>query len=359
MTKRHLYAAVSLTVTVIFLAVALRNVPLSLTWQTLETAQWRWVGVMAIVAFLDVIIRALRWRMLLKPAAEVPTALLFRWEAVGMAVNNILFFRLGEFARAFLAAEELDISFMTALSSIVIERAFDIAALLAFFCAAGYLTPGLAPTTILRLALAALAVGLIGLWVLAWAENLTDKSAAYRRFLERFPRLGPLVDHAALGAKALKSPVSAFGVVSASAILWAVDTVGYWACARALGLGGVMDYARSVLVISWGGAAASLPAAPGSFGTLEASIKQALLGLGVSPDKALAYAVLNHMVSYVIVTVLGLAFIYREGLAIGEISEKFGRRNPHPNPLPQAGEGTKIPPLPGGRGQGEGDEESR
>ena len=86
-----------------------------------------------------------------------------------------------------------------------------------------------------------------------------------------------------------------------------------------MSLGHAMGYARSVLVLSWAGAASALPAAPGAFGTVEAFVKSLLVDFGVTPAQALAYAVFTHVTMYLFITFLGLAFLYQFGLSFTEL----------------------------------------
>lgn len=319
MNRKHLSAAAALAVTVLFLGLALRNVHLRQLWEVLSAARWRWLPLMLAIIFLDITLRALRWRILLSRVAAPPLDLLFRLEAIGLAVNNVLFMRLGEVARAFLAGRELDIPAMTALCSVAVERALDMAALLGLFCLVGAASPALVPAS-LRRAVFLLFLGVVGVLVLLiFSERQLEPGGAWERRLRRWPKTHHLVSQLAAGAAVLKEPRWCAAAAALSLLLWAGDAVLYWAGARALGLGWALDYKRSVLVLSWAGAGAALPAAPGAFGTLEAMIKSLLVGMGVSAYEALAYAFFCHVIMYIAVTFLGLAFLYRVGLSLGEL----------------------------------------
>lgn len=319
MNRKNLSVAGALLLTAAFLALALRNVRFESLWGVLSSALWRWIPAMAAVSLLDLAVRALRWRILLSRAAEPPSFLLFRLEAIGLSVNNVLFMRLGELARAFLASRELGIPLATALSSVAVERALDVAALLTLFCAASASYPALVPGRLRHAALLVLAGVIAALFLLAMAEAPLEPGGLWERRLRRFPKLHDLVSQLAAGAAILRDARAAGQVALLSLVLWGADAWLYWAGARALGLGWAVDYPRSILVLSWAGAGAALPAAPGAFGTFEAMVKSILVGFGASADQALGYAVFNHMVMYVTVTGLGLVFLCRVGLSLGEL----------------------------------------
>lgn len=324
MNRKHISAAGALAVTVIFLGLALRNVHIRGLWEVLSSARWRWLPLMLGIIVLDIAIRAWRWRILLSRAATPSIGLLFRLEAVGLAVNNVLFMRLGEVARAFLASRELNIPLMTALCSVAVERALDMAALLALFCLASANSP-FVPVSIRQGVFLVFLGMLLALSILIFSECRLGPGGSWEKQLRRWPKIHHIISQLAAGAAILREPRWCATAVFLSLILWACDAVLYWAGALALGLGGAVTYQRSVLVLSWAGAGAALPAAPGAFGTLEAMIKSLLVDMGVSPHEALAYAFFCHVIMYLVVTFLGLAFLYRIGLSLGELHSAINK----------------------------------
>ncbi|TPW16787.1 MAG: hypothetical protein FD126_3800, partial [Elusimicrobia bacterium] len=162
--------------------------------------------------------------------------------------------------------------------------------------------------------LLAAAIGALAFLVLA--EKALETGGAVEARLRPWPKAHRLIEQLALGAAVLKKPAAAVPIVFLSLGLWLNGAVLYWAGARALGLGGLMDLKRSILVLSWAGAGAALPAAPGAIGTFEAMVKSILEKLGASPNEAFGYAVFVHMTTYLLVTSLGLALLYRIGLSL-------------------------------------------
>ena len=321
MKRKHaLSVAVGLAGTVFFLWLALRNVSLADLLRALSGASWAWLLPMGAIVYLDLFVRAARWRVLLSRARpNAPVLELARLEAIGLGVNNVLFLRLGELVRGVLAARRLEMSAFAALSSVVVERALDVSALLTIFLIASGLEPGFAPPTIRRLAALVLAGAIGALGVLAFAETAVDDGGLVERALRRWPKAHSLIKQLALGAAVLRDPAAALQAAGWSLALWSVDAGVYWAGARALGLGAIMNYPRAVLALSWAGAISAVPAAPGGIGTFEASVKSIVIAFGAPPDQALAYALVCHMVMYLLVTVTGLVLLYRTGLSLAEL----------------------------------------
>lgn len=321
--KKRVSAGVGLAVTVIFLWLAARNVDFSQLGAILASARWRWLLVTVIICLLDLVIRAVRWRLLLSGAVKGPFFLMFRLQAIGLAVNNVLFARLGELARAVLGARELGAPLPAVLASIAVERALDVAALLTLFVAASAGVPELVDAPVRRGALLLLAGAVGALLFLVLAEKSLDEGGLLEVRLRPWPKVHHFVEQLALGAAVLKRPAAALPIVALSLALWLIDAGAYWASARALGLGSLMDYKRAILVLSWAGAGAAVPAAPGAIGTFEAMVKAILMKLGAGANDAFAYALFTHMVNYILVTVIGLVFLSRIGLSLGKLQSSL------------------------------------
>lgn len=324
--KRRLSVAVALAATAFFLWLALRGVEAHKLREALQSASWGWLLPMALIVGLDIFVRALRWRVLLSRAAPAASvAELARLETIGLSVNNLLFMRLGELARAALAARRLGISAPTALASVAIERALDVAALLTIFLAASVAAPGFVPAHVRHAAALVLAGAVGALVVLAAAETSLAPGGRLERLLRRWPRLHSFVEQLALGAAVLRSPRAAAQAAAYSLGLWSVDAALYWAGSRALGLDALMDYPRAVLTLSWAGASSALPAAPGAIGTFEAAVADILGRFGATDAQGFAYAAVTHAVMYLLVTTAGVACLWSVGFSLAGLKEDLER----------------------------------
>lgn len=314
MARKRISAAIGLAVTAVFLYMASRNVEADKLKEVLAGAELIWLLPILGIAAVDILIRALRWRILLSGAVKAPLWTLYQLEAIGLGVNNVLFARLGEITRAVLAGKRLGIPLMTSLASVAVERALDVAALLTLFTFASAGSPLVA---VEARAAAGLLLGaaVAALTLLAAAGDLMVR-------LTPFAKPRELVSQLVLGAAVLRRPGPALAAAALSLALWLIDAGLYWCAARALGLGGLMDFSESILVLSWAGAGAALPAAPGAIGTFEAMVKDILMKLGADAHAAFGYALFVHMTTYLFVTGLGLLFLYRLGLTLSSVKRE-------------------------------------
>ena len=326
--KKKALAALGVATTVLFLWLALRKVEFAALGAALRAASWGWLVPMTAIMCLDLVVRGARWGVLLSRSnpREMSLWTLIKLSAIGLAVNNVLFLRLGELARAALAARRLGVPVLASLASVAIERALDVAALLTIFLVASVAAPGFVPRQVVVGASLLLAGAVGALVVLAAAETSLAEGGLLERALRRWPKLHSLVEQLSLGAAVLRSPAAAGQAVALSLFLWSVDAALYWASARALGLASLMDYPRAVLTLSWAGASSAIPAAPGAIGTFEAVVASILGKFGAAPEPAFAYALVTHMVMYLFVTCVGLLFLSREGVSLAQLREEVEKR---------------------------------
>ena len=92
-------AVIGIGISIVALFLVVRSVDLAATWNTIITAQPQWIVVMVAFMILDIGLRALRWRVLLRPVADVPFRHTLPANLVGYLANNILPARLGELVR--------------------------------------------------------------------------------------------------------------------------------------------------------------------------------------------------------------------------------------------------------------------
>lgn len=304
------------------LALAVRGVEWPEVARMLSRADPLWLAPLLLLPALDIVVRALRWKLLLAPVKEADWTALFGLEAVGLGLNNILFLRIGELARAYLGGKRLGVPGLSVLSTILVERLCDAAALFALFSAASLLIPEAVPRPLRWAAPAAVAALLGVLGGVTSLERLLAAWGPWKRFEASHPRVHRLLRELVTGTGALRSPARAAAVAALSLLLWVCDATIFWAAGRSLGLEG-LGYLKSVAVMTTAAAASALPALPGAFGNFEAGVKAVLVHFGYAPEAAIGYATLAHLSMYVVVTSMGLFFLHRLGHGLGSLGREM------------------------------------
>jgi len=288
-------------------------------------ADLRLVGLAVLTTLQTYLIRAWRWQTMLRPLGHVHFGPAFRTTVIGFTATFLLPARVGEVLRPYLLARQERLSFSAAFATIILERAFDLTAVLLLFAVA---TPFLgidvgAETRLAGQAAAVAAVvGLAALFVFAghpervgqWADRLSRwlparLAATVSLFARKF----------AEGLAVMRRPQALIISLAWSLALWVSICVGIWLVSRAFGL--TVPFTGSFLVVMYLVIGVSAPT-PGGFGGFHVMYQLAVTTyFGATVDEAAAAAIVLHLVSFVPVAVLGLLFMWQDGLSLGRLKQ--------------------------------------
>ena len=115
---------------VILLAAWLWIVDLEAVSATLRTAQWGFVILAVGVALTSSAIRALRWRMVLRPIAAVPRLDVWLISLASSLINFIVPIRSGEIARSLFLKQRDSVPISASLPTVAVDRSLDLLAVL-------------------------------------------------------------------------------------------------------------------------------------------------------------------------------------------------------------------------------------
>ncbi len=301
---------------------------------SLESADARYLALMAVIGVYALYVRCQRWRLLLEQAAggRLPMMPLFSAAAIGFMANMVLPFRVGEFARPYLVSRHTNVSLSAALASIVLERILDLAALFTF--ALWIVATADVPKVVERLT--SVAGGVVGT-LLAGVVVLHIQRARMLPLIDRLwirlpGRIGHRimnVEHEFLDALAILGEFSVFARAAAWSIyVWLVIAMGFAVGFPAVGID-VPLIGGGVAVTTVVALAVSIPSAPAFVGQFEWGCKIALEKIyHVAGAMALGYSLLTHALQFAVQVVLGVVFLLREGLSLGELGRMGSGREP-------------------------------
>jgi hypothetical protein len=323
--RRHWWkVAASLALAAALFAWFLSRVPLVEVARTLATVRLGWFAAAILASLSSYALRALRWRVILRPLGSAPTGELLGCTAAGFATSAILPARAGELVRPLLLTARTRLPAAGTVASIVVERLADLATVLLLFGASVLLSrDSLAPGTLrpMRdagiLALAGVAV-VIAVVVLL----LRRREAAVRQLARVFPgRLRPrgerLLHHLLDGLEAVRDPGALARLLGWSCAVWLASAIQVQWLARAFDLDYSLPVSFIAMAVSGLGLAVPTPSGVGGF---HAAIQFTLTSLlGVELSTATAFALLHHAVCFVPITILGLTYIAAVGLSLSRV----------------------------------------
>ena len=275
--------------------------------------------VAVLVAFYG--LKAWRWAMLLRPLGRFGLGELWPSMMAGFAFNNLLPAHLGEFVRMHTFARQSGLSRPAVLSSIALERLFDVLAIL------GFLSFGLLASDAVPPSLRATGFGFL-LFSLAFAGGAiwyvfdTARVVAITRWMLRTLCVpsgvaGKVLNLAELGAAgmaSLRRPRLLLGIVLTSLAQWGINGGLIVVALETFGVS--CSAATASLVLAAVAFGVTLPSTPGYFGTLQLAFVLAMSGLPdfeSQRDAIVAASIYYHAAQWLPVTAVGLWGFTRTG----------------------------------------------
>ncbi len=315
---------VGLLVSVAALWLVIHSVDLGASAEVLSKANpIQLVACLAVIA-TQVVLRSLRWRLLL-PAPRrgghlrvqriVPVLL------VGYLGNAVLPARLGEPIRAYLVARREDLDAAEAFGSVVLERVVDTAtlAVMAFVAAVAV---DAASWIVQATAVAAIAgTAVTGALVVIGPGRMVLLT---RRIVVHLPfatRAEPVLKRLDDFARGIERPSRSSAIVVAalvSAACWMLDATTFWLVAQSIGVS--VDPAAALLIAAVTVLGTALPSAPGYVGTFELAAATTAQALGVAAAPALALAVLAHAVTVLPTAAAGAVSLVAMNARLGRLA---------------------------------------
>lgn len=300
-----------------------RGIDLAEVWRATRTAQWGWIVAAVAVTIQTYVLRAWRWRILLAPIGHASFRAAFRTTVIGFAANLLLPARAGEVLRPYLLSRTEPIGAASGFATIVVERLFDLVTVLLLFgfamwfsgvdvgpnvARAGGLAAVGAVATLLVLAILAGHPERLGQWADVLASRLPVRIGGL---------VGQLVRTLAAGLGVLRSPGHFAWAMVWSVPLWLSIALGIVFTSWAFGL--AIPFVGSFLVVGFLTVGVMAPT-PGAAGGFHGAYMIAMRQFFGAPDSvAGAAAIVLHLVSFGPVTLLGLFYMWQDGLTLGRL----------------------------------------
>ena len=282
------------------------------------------------------LLRAERWRRLLRPIAPVSFRAALRATIIGFAANSLFPGRVGELLRPYALARREQLSAAAVLATIVIERLFDLLAIcLLFSVLAPFAGPrsSAAGTDLLAVLKAtALVAGLVACAVFAVMFGAAAAPERARRAAERLAslaprgaaaRLGPAVRHFLEAVTATRRLRPLGTALAWSLAVWSTVAASLWCVTEAFGIDVRPADAAVLTTLAVAGMAVPTPAGVGGYHA--AYQLGATVLYGASGDRVVGAALVLHLLWFGPVAALGLMLMGRDGV---RAAAQWSRRGP-------------------------------
>lgn len=277
--------------------------------------------------FLFYWLKTLRWQWLLAPVAPLTFGQLFPPMLIGFAANNLLPAHLGEFIRVVVVRKKYGVPASTVLSTVVLERIFDVLAILALFGVGLLFTKDL-PDNYRNAALllgAGAIVGVVAVIVyLIWTEvflRFMTWSMGWFPFLPARLTTGiiAMLRNGAHGLASLRSGKAVLLIAISSLGQWFINGLIAYVALKAFHID--VSPVEGLIVTGVTAIGVMVPSTPGYFGVIQVCFRVSMeaLQIPVAASIVLGSSVYYHMSMYIPVTMLGLYYAQQLGISLKDL----------------------------------------
>jgi len=341
MNPRHLAAALGVLVSVTALALFARGVDWDGLITVLGSVDPGWVALAAALLLGEFILRAVRWRVLLRPLG-LPARTVDLWAAqvIGAAANTLFPLRAGELAKPLVASRRTGAPLSSVVATAVMERVYDLFGLVSVLCMMVLVLPEEPETQtdlVRNLKRYGGLFGVAAMLAMGTFFALATRKVAARGVFERIVSVAPgPIRGAFLGlfdgfVAGLGNTRDGGGLAQAAALsvwMWLNGAIAIWCLFQAFGMTlpfGAACFTGVAIALT-----VALPQAPGFLGVFHVAMQQTMLLWGQEQAAADGFSIVFWAVSFIPVTVAGVLAMGREGISWSSLraAQDAGPRRP-------------------------------
>ena len=300
------------------------------------------VAIASLLLLGEFVLRAVRWKVLLRPVApEARVRDLFVATVIGAAANTLLPLRAGEIAKPLVASRKTGVGFVPVVATAVMERVYDIFGLLCVLLAMVVVLPrdpGRSAEDAVLVDNLKVYGGLFGtaaLVAMVVFFVLASRGAGAKSLFQRITRVAPkpiadkfdeLFDGFVAGLGNARDPRGLVQAALVSMAIWFNGALAIYVLFSAFDLDlplGAACFTAVAIALT-----VAVPQAPGFFGVFHVAIEKTMTLWDVDPTPAKAFAIIFWGVSFLPVTLTGLLAMWSEGLSLGGLWSRRGEGDP-------------------------------
>lgn len=311
-----------IVLSLVFLFLGFRNVEFENIWISLKGLKYHFILLAMIWPLVFVLVRAYRWRILVKPIKVIGVKSLFASIMISFMANNILPFRIGEIFRSYSLGKKENISKSTILATQVVERFYDMMSIIIVAGVVVYMID--LPDWFKKSGISLSLISFLGLIIVLVIMKYEEKTLKFFEFIfQLLPhkysnRLINILQTFFSGLRTIKSLKDFFMLIIFSFFIWFVTAIQIIILYYAFSFNNIPLYS-SVIVLVFTVFIIAIPQAPGFLGGFHYACKEGLVLFGINPGAAMAFAIVYHALSYITITLFGLFYFTKENLKFSEV----------------------------------------
>jgi glycosyltransferase 2 family protein len=319
MKKHKILTASGLIISIILLYFSLKGIKFNEIINILKRADLRLICMPTVIIFFSAALSAFKWSKI--SGNNVRLRDTFVALIIGLFVNNVLPARIGEIVRGYVLSKKTRISFTFGLSTVLIDRFFDLAGLLLIvfiFFPKQSLPPKVSQSLFV---LVILLITCMAAMIIMSREKFTNavlkmldkiKKPFLSKFAHRLVEIGENI-------RRINSPLNIIFYVAISLLQWlGMSTALYFAT---LTLGVSVKFIYIPFICALLNMGLTIPSSPGYVGVYQFLLVYILSIFNVPKHEGFAVSILFHASWYFPYNILGFIFLLKEHLRIKDMQE--------------------------------------
>ena len=308
---------ISIGVSIIGLHYSFNNVDLNELLFYLSSSNFTLILLGMILLVLSVLLRAIRWKMIIESIESIKINKLFSATMIGYFGNAVFPFRMGELLRAFALSKDAKIETSTAFGSILLERIIDMLGLVFTMIIFASLYPFSDYSKKIMFYVAFVTLLILGIIIF-----LSFNQLLLTKFVENFPgyrKITQLLKSLLDGLTSIRDFKKSGKIIILTLLIWGIYFLITWLINISLGVG--LDWIGVGVTLIFTSLAIALPAAPSAVGTYHAAAIYVLTELFLL-DRSIAqsFAVVLHAVGLLPLILIGALYFIKSSVGLGDIS---------------------------------------
>lgn len=369
LTKKKIIFTAGIIISIVCSWLFIRKVEWGSLGGALKDANYIYVIPVIIIILSTFYLRAVRWSILITPVKKVPLGNLLSATMIGFMANNVLPARMGEVIKPIMIGKKENIKFSAAFATVVMERIFDLLSLIVFATVVFLLLPYSIPgsnnntthtvvttselktenlsynpkanthgfnenkktnlTVIKQLKKWSVIFAAFGIFGIIFLFLLTLYPKIFLDIVHKIVFFLPhhfrdtLVHHIdsfISGLQIFNNKKQLLWTAFLSFIIWMLNAVAIYILGFSFNL--ELSFLGACFVIVCLSIAVALPQAPGFIGVFHIAIQKSLDIFGVELSSAQSYAIILWAISFIPVTIIGLLYLWKEGMGLGDITKQ-------------------------------------
>ena len=322
--KKKILTIAGFVISILLLFLSLKDIRFQEILEALKKADLRFVFIPTLFIFCAVTLSAFKWARI--SGNNVKVGQTFLSLIIGLFVNNVLPARIGEVVRGYVLSKKSGISFAYAISTVLVDRFFDLVGLLLLTFI--FFPKQSLPLQVSRslYILVSLLIVLMAVLVIMSREGFTKKMTVRLNKIDKpfFLKLARRVMEVQENLKRINSPLNLFYFILIAFLQWLSMSSALYFSLLTLGVSINPLYVPFVCALLNMGL--TIPSSPGYVGVYQFLLVYLLSIFGIPKHQGFAVSILFHASWYVPYNVLGFIFLMKEHLKIKELKglEKSG-----------------------------------